>query len=221
MPEGTYRVSLYDTNKDGHDGDNSLRDYQVDLLPYLMNKEEALTLTPLAHTRIHNFWNGFYTSFLVRGPSQYYVHVAKNGSLNTIVAGVFIDRLTGPKLRSDDSAMAGMFGVRYSAPEPDDPKPSASFLSPLIQQIPTPTLLFTARSLWDALNIVRGNANSAFLQSQYRLLAYRASLISGASDRLQENWRWDLHFWTEGDRHWFLSNMEMADGIRKAGPASH
>ncbi len=223
VPDGIHRVSLYDTNKDGHDADNCNRDYLVDLLPYRAKTNDALLLPPLAHARIHNFWNGLYISFVVRGPAKYYLRVGRNGSKNTIMAGVFLDKLAGPKLRSDDSPMVAMFNVSYKPPDPDAPPPTSNMPPPppLVLKAQQVATLHSARLLWDTLNIAQNAAESASWQSSYRLLAYRAALVSGASDRLQENWRWRLHFWTEDDRLWFQRNMELAVAMKKAGPPSY
>ncbi len=223
VPEGVHRLSLYETNKDGHNDDNRLRDYVVDLLPYQARLEDALTLPPLAHARVHDFWNGVYTSFLVRGPSRYYVHIAKNNTHNTLLSGLFLDKLTGPVGRSDNSPMAAMFNVSYKPPDADAPPPVANVPLP---QLPPPTasqlpVLRASRSLWDTLDAAQENSRYASVQTAYRLLSYRAAFASAGSEHLQENWRWNLHLWTSGDRLWFQRNMEAASGMRNVRPATH
>jgi len=87
VPAGIHRLSLYVTNKDGHNGGPfTYRDYPVDLLPYRAKMADALALKPLAHTRIVNFYDGMYKSFVVRGPSKYYVRLGRNGSLCTLLS---------------------------------------------------------------------------------------------------------------------------------------
>ena len=222
VPEGIHRVSLYDTNKDGHDGGNN-RDYRVDLLPYRKNLDAALRLPPIAHARIHDFWTGCYTSFVVRGPAQYYLLVAKNNSLNTLVAGVFLDKIGGPKARGDNDIMPAMYEVRYDPPGQDEP--------PLTSNVPLPpppvlipaqkARLHAARLLWDALDAAQGAAGSAPCQTSYRVLAYRAALVCQPSAHLQENWRWRLRFWTEGDRLWFDRNMALAAAMKNVPRPSY
>ncbi len=223
MPEGVHRLSLYETNKDGHNDDNRLRDYGVDLLPYRAKLDDALTLPPLAHARVHDFWNGVYTSFLVRGPARYYVHIAKNGSHNTLLSGLFLDKVTGPVGRSDNSPMAAMFNVSYKPPDQDAPPPVANVPLP---QPPPPTasqlpVLRASRSLWDTLDAAQEDADFASLQTSYRLLSYRAAIASAGSEHLQENWRWHLHIWTEGDRLWFQRKMASATSMKSVTPATY
>lgn len=223
VPAGIHRISLYETNKDGHDGDNRIRDYAVDLLPYRAKIEDAMLLPPLAHARIHDFWNGCYTSFVVRGPAQYYVHVAKNNSLNTLVAGVFLDKIGGPKARGDNDIMPAMYEVRYDPPDPDAP--------PLTSNVPLPpppvltpaqtATLRAARLLWDSLDAAQADSVSAPWQTSYRVLAYRAATASQASPHLQENWRWHLRLWTEGDRLWFDRNVALVASMKNVPPPTH
>jgi len=221
VPAGLHELSLYDVNKDGHFLDDRYRDYVVDLLPYRPNMETVEKLPSLAHARIRDFWGGVYHSFLVRGPAQYYVRVRRNGSFNTILAGVFLDSITGPKTRFDCSAWMG--GVRYSPPDPDAPiPPDPHLLDKLLakevneQEVvnlstkPVPQSIVAARALWAELDKEETNASAVPLQYRYRLLAYRA--ISGAADlsALQANWRWKLHLWTEADRQKFEETMAEA-----------
>ena len=122
VPVGLHKVSVYDFNKDGGPGgggDNRFRDYEVDVLEYQENSDKVQNEIPLAHARIRNFWGGVYESFLVRGPAKYVVRVGKNGSFNTILAGVFIDRIGGPPTRRDCAAWMG--GVHYAPSDPDAP----------------------------------------------------------------------------------------------------
>ena len=100
VPRGTYCLSLYDMNKDGHSATNELRDYRVSLR---QTGESNLTdirsfndEVELAHARICDFWGGTYKKFLVRGPVTLTVEVDKRNSLNTILAGVFLDSVEGP-----------------------------------------------------------------------------------------------------------------------------
>ncbi len=207
VPEGTYRVSLYDTNKDGHDGDNSLRDYQVDLLPYRAKIDDALNLPPLAHTRIHNFWNGFYTSFLVRGPSQYWIHIAKNGSKNTVVAGVFIDKLSGPVTRFDHLPMAFMNAVHYMPPPIDSIFASKSLETQ------------AAKALWAVSDKTSGKLGAINLSAEFRFLTLRTVVGNHEPDSLMNNWQWYLNIWTPIDRDWFNRNMELVQIMNKKYPS--
>ena len=215
VPAGLHRVSVYDFNKDGHDGDNRFRDYLVDVLPYRTDQKVVQAEAPLAHARLLNFWNGVYESFLVRGPAKYVVRVARNGSRNTILPGVFIDRVGIPNSRFD--AKAWMGGVSYAPPDPDAPLPPDPHLldkllaggnpasltggtSPTSQNQKTTA---AARALWDALDAAQASSAALPYQLPGRWMAYYAAVAAGAPDALQAAWRWTLHVWTASDRREF------------------
>jgi len=212
VPEGVHRLSLYETNKDGHNEDNRLRDYRVDLLPYRAKLADALDLPPLAHARIHDFWNGVYTSFLVRGPSQYYVHIAKNNSHNTLLSGLFLDKLTGPPAPADNDPLPFLNDVSYDAPDPDVSRRPVNLppLPPLNLSETQKQTLAAARKLWTEATPAYNKVGSANLEQSFRLLAYRAATINGGSEELNTNWRWTLHLWTDADRDWHGQIMQFA-----------
>ena len=99
VPTGDFYLSLYDFNKDGHDGNNRLRDYRFSVRPHapdvaLDNIDGFAAQPELAHGRIRDFWGGVYKRFLVRGPQTLTVQVSRNYSFNTVLAGVFLDKVT-------------------------------------------------------------------------------------------------------------------------------
>ena len=99
VPAGDFYLSLYDFNKDGHDGNNRLRDYRFSLRPHpkalALNDIAGFDSWPeLAQGRIRDFWGGVYKRFLVRGPQLLTVQVSRNYSFNTILAGVFLDEVS-------------------------------------------------------------------------------------------------------------------------------
>ncbi len=105
IPEGCSFLSLYNTNKDGHDGSNRWRDYRISIrqtpVPSLRGKSGEL-MTPdaalfndgqeLARARNRMFWTGVWKRFLVTGPAVFTVEMNRNHSFNTILAGIAIDR---------------------------------------------------------------------------------------------------------------------------------
>ena len=96
IPEGLFFLSLYDFNKDGHSGNNRFRDYQVSIRAHdpkaSLYEIEGFQREPeLARARIHDFWGGVWKRFLVQGPAQLTIHLARNDSFNTILAGVMLD----------------------------------------------------------------------------------------------------------------------------------
>jgi hypothetical protein len=96
IPSGLYFLSLYDMNKDGHEGSNRWRDYRVSIrrhTPHVSLREiDGFEQEPeLARARIHDFWGGVWKRFLVRGPTELTIRVGRNWSFNTLLAGVMLD----------------------------------------------------------------------------------------------------------------------------------
>lgn len=202
LPEGIHRVSLYDMNKDGHDGANRYRDYLADVLPYRDNPLDAEKLSPLAHARIRNFWGGVYEQFVLSGPGKYYIRIGKNNSLNTILAGVFIDKLAGPKIKTDSYPIPFTDGD-YQPPDSGVQTREASSKHESTEQ----PVIQAARRLWAALDGARVSPASYPLQYQYRLLTYRAVVNAGGPEALISNWQWHLHIWTQWDHDTFNHYM--------------
>ncbi len=229
VPAGLHRVSLYFMNKDGHTGTNRARDYRVLLRPSAATPDATLALPVLAQARVHAFWGGKYVQFVVRGPGKYSLQIAKNNSFNTIVSGVFVERLLGPSDWQDKQPMGWMGGIRYDPPDPDTPTPPdphlldkllAAAQSGIKPPVLTPAkqertkhkleVIASARALWSALDACWDKQDGVSFQWPYRLLAYRAIASVDAPDVLQANWRWALRLWTQKDRQQFKEVMEQA-----------
>ena len=92
---GLYYLSLYDFNKDGHDGENRDRDYRLSVRTHPSGPLEDLSgfgqQPELAHGRVRDFWGGVYKRFLMRGPLTVSVEVGRNGSHNAILPAVMLD----------------------------------------------------------------------------------------------------------------------------------
>ena len=96
IPPGLWTLSFYNDNKDGHQDENRMRDYLYSVyfhdpsqrLGDVMNFDD---MPSLAQSRQRDFWSGVYERFLVRGPIQLTVEVAKNNSHNTLLSGAFLD----------------------------------------------------------------------------------------------------------------------------------
>ena len=188
-----HRVSLYFMNKDGGPGgggDNRLRDYMVEVKPFRGTVAASDAAPTLAHARVRDFWGGVYKQFVLSSPGDYAIKVLKNGSFNTILSGVFIDKLAGPQTVEDGEALAYMNGVHY-----DPPVPAA---------LPKTAEATAALSLWKALDAVPGNAEA---QRTDRLLAYRVLTAAKADPALLASWRWSLGQWTPDDRAGFDKAM--------------
>jgi len=95
VPNGLFTLSLYDYNKDAHEGNNRFRDYQISIRTQSGSSLDDLSTfdaqPELAHGRIRDFWGGVYKRFLVRGPVTLVVKVDRNNSWNTILPGMMLD----------------------------------------------------------------------------------------------------------------------------------
>ena len=98
VPKGDYVLSLFDRNKDGHDGYNRARDYLVSVRPHPVGTDlfdiSGFDKAPeLATSRWRDFWGSSWKRFAVRGPQQLTIKLDRNYSYNTILAGVFLDEI--------------------------------------------------------------------------------------------------------------------------------
>lgn len=192
VPEGVHRISLYFFNKDGHDGANRCRDYSVELKAYKPATQETETLASLACTRVRDFWGPVYKQFVVRGPAKYCIKIQRNGSLNTIVQSVMLDKLAGPISSVDTIPLPKTGNLGYNAP----------FIN-LVSAWDVPS----ARELWAALNESYGKEKACEISWHYRILAYRAALAGEGSEEMLSNWRWTLSLWSSEEREAFKSDM--------------
>ena len=197
LPQGdVHRISLYFVNPNGHDGEERLRDYLIEIRPYRDSFEEAEAAPVLARARVRDFWGGVYEQFAVRGPGQYLIRIAKNGSMNTLCSGVFLDRLTGPAYFMDGRPMAYMGTVHYDPPAADVSEEEGS------QSGATAATAKAACALWSALDDY-AKPGDAVYQWPARLMAYRAMRNAVVADSLLASWRWQMRLWTETDRQQF------------------
>ena len=193
VPEGVHRVSLYFYNKDGHEGPNRYRDYLVELKKFRPSPEDVERAPAIASARVRDFaGGGVYKSFVVRGPSKYYIKIGKNNSFNTICSAVFIDKLTGPYPASD-AELPFMAGLQFDAPS--YAAPSATNGGDMENE---------ALRFWASLDKTFSTSSNFSLLTSYQILAYR-SLPETSSDALKANWRWHTHLWTQRDRDRFES----------------
>ena len=98
VPAGDWMLSLYNHNKDGHDGFNRARDYKISIRAHDPNLElhdtsDFMGQPELARARQRDFWGGVWKRFAVRGPQDLTIEINRNYSYNTITAGVFLDAL--------------------------------------------------------------------------------------------------------------------------------
>ncbi|MDQ3812445.1 MAG: hypothetical protein M3347_00680 [Armatimonadota bacterium] len=96
IPSGLFYLSLYDMNKDGHEGVDRYRDYRISIQPHpvgppLRDIQSFAQQPELARGRLRDFWGGVYKRFLVRGPAELTVELNRNYSHNTVLAAVMLD----------------------------------------------------------------------------------------------------------------------------------
>jgi hypothetical protein len=102
VPPGTYTLSLYFFNPNGHASGDRDRDYATSilLLPHYDAPEWHPTsgamaeMDPAARSRVVNFTRGVWKRFLLRGPEKIAIRVARDYSLNAILQGAMLDTPT-------------------------------------------------------------------------------------------------------------------------------
>ncbi len=208
VPAGLHRLSLYLMNKDGHDGDNRYRDYLVELKHLPSNPDKGKdapavdpdTLPILTAARVHDFWFGVYERFLVSGPADYFVKVGKNGSFNTILQTVMLDKVSGPPTDYETRRSIWYGADLYQPPV----APHLSDTSPVVN---------AAQRVWEELDQNSSKQAASNLSTSFRILAYRALLASprksddANTHSLAESWRWQLCLWNKADRETFQQAM--------------
>jgi hypothetical protein len=127
---GVYRLSMYFFNKDGHSGNNRMRDYLVEIFPFqksasksdsdwrklAIESEKLARDKALARSRVKDFWGGNYKTFVVTGSSAYAVKVDRNYSFNTILSSVMVDRMIGEENYYDAKTTPWIY-VDYKPPK--------------------------------------------------------------------------------------------------------
>lgn len=187
----------------------------------------------LARSRVRDFWGSVYKSFQVQGPGRFWLKVARNGSHNTILSSVMIDKLSGLSDGFEQKPMSWMGGVPDNPPDPNAIEPPDPHLLDKIlagQNVGNGAsklnaeeekIISSARALWIALE--SENALSPNWQWQGRLAAYRAVsaiaqtrstvLVEGRALKLPillARWRWQMDLWTNTDREDFRHRMTFA-----------
>ncbi len=207
IPDGIHTLSLYFQNLDAHEGsDNKLRDYDIEILH--PGETQALTLkgAPLARARAVDFRGGVYKQFAVAGPAKYVVHIKRNRSFGTKLAGLFIDEaVADPSIGK--KPLPGFDNVKYAAPDlPDD-----------LDTDDNPALS-AAADLWDELVQTVDKRGAIVLEQPLGIWAYRAAVAGKAPAALLSSWRWQLCVWSQEDRDAF--DKAMAEAY-KAYSAEH
>jgi len=187
VPEGVHRVSLYFVNKDGRTAMNRLRDYTLAIRPYNPDWNSAVSGAAMVRCRVRDFWGGVYQRFIVRGPSQWYVHAARNASFNTTCSAVFVDKLAGPATVYDRMPRPMMGNLTY------EPPPAIPF-SGLSRSAGAAT------EAWEAVQALDSDPGRAASSAALSRLAFRVAAAEGVPEESLGNWRWRAMLWTAGDR---------------------
>ena len=117
VPEGMFRLSLYFNNKDGHWGPNKFRDYVISIFRKKTDLPVDKYQNPLASCFLHEFRNGVYKQFSLKGPGTYLVKIDRNSSFNTILPGLFLDKMEPDLFYYDDLHMGQPSTLLISSPE--------------------------------------------------------------------------------------------------------
>lgn len=158
-----------------------------------------------------HFWGGVHKQFVLQGPGEYWLRVAKNDSFNTILSSVLIDQIAGQPHRYDH-LLPGYTGGKLYEP----PKLPRGMQSARLQEA---TELFTAiknladtgpdnrkpsRRVVDEMMGYSKPCHGMLLwipEVRMALLhALRAAAVEDGSQPLQANCRWHLRYWLPEDR---------------------
>jgi hypothetical protein len=240
--EGVFRVGMYFFNKDGHHSHNRARDYMIEIYSAprswshfgiedslkQMNiwrdfaklaESQVTRMSPLAKSRVREFWGGTHKYFIVKGPGKYFVKIDRNYSFNTILSAVMVDRLRGKPTRDESEGVPFLYSVDYSPP----PFP-ASFERREPRQV---------KLLWQSLDNCYDKKDGMEHQRKGRIAAYvAASHDAESSDtesrdtekQLAYAIKWRLNQWDEKQRKEWRETVQRAwqhfydtnEGLRKS-----
>lgn len=184
VPAGAQRVSLYFFNKDGHDGANRVRDYLIDVKRGREDLAVSESDPILARARVRDFWGGVYKSFAVQGPGDYFFIVRKNNSFNTILQGVFLDKISGPATPHETRRDLWLGETRYEAPTEKQRAATEKTALDALTSVPRDQQTVAAAiALWHAAEGAAGTTGGATRAQTSRVLACRAvaSTLGGAA----------------------------------------
>lgn len=200
VPRGIDRLSLYFFNKDVYRGRNRLRDYRIDIKQFTPRIAEALRERPLASARVHNFRESVYKRFLIHGPGEYWIHLSRNYSYNTIISGVMLDRLVG-KPMFNHFPQANTAGIGYHPPK------VGSIIKVANKRQHAPHWALPIQ-LWQAVGNAWHQRGTAAVAESARVLAYRAALADHAPKKWLTYARWKLPLWAPGGRKAFDASVK-------------
>ncbi|MDR2642756.1 MAG: hypothetical protein LBC74_08170, partial [Planctomycetaceae bacterium] len=219
---GTYKIGMYFFNKDGHNGNNRMRDYSVEIYPSLQNwkmeewsrykssdwkiyskyAESLVSKTsPLAKFRVRDFWGGVHKQFVVTGQGYYFVKIDRNYSFNTIVSSVSIDRLHGKPTYEERMN----FGIPCLPATYYDPPP-------LPKKVYETTNGHKTALLWKLLDDKYAVKGGIEVQRKNRIAAYQAAIAYSNEEenveQLAKAIKWYLNQWDEDQRQGWKAFMK-------------
>jgi hypothetical protein len=217
--KGTFRISMYFVNPDGHDGANRMRDYLIEFYPTDMQWQHQRFTTeppgvpskpvtidmlpligiegekfarqnpPLARSRVRNFWGGVHVQFIVTGPHNYFVKIDRNYSFNTIMSSVTIDQVSG----EPTEAVRDNYGIPYLPvpyPPPEFPKNA--------NEQNNYTRLFNIN--WSMLDVSYGFKDGIKIQRKNRIMLYQTALAMVKKNKEGENSIIHNKYWLQYER---------------------
>jgi hypothetical protein len=197
LPEGIHRVSLYFFPYRGHSHALS-REYR-DLPLSVAIEPEAGELKPLLRTRVENFNGGVYKQFLMKGPARYAFDIQRNYGYNTLVNGIFVDKLQGPHTYRDDMHRAMMGNLDYEVPQ-----------LPSLAGAPAPLVL--ASEAWRELESESAGVGAGVMGPRGPgVLTFRMAAANASPAQLLDRWRWVLPVWSPADREQWNKMMALAN----------
>ncbi|MDR0391336.1 MAG: hypothetical protein LBH59_05485, partial [Planctomycetaceae bacterium] len=217
--KGTFRISMYFVNPDGHGGANRMRDYLIEFYPTNMQWEAqqyttepsgveskpigidmtpligidgeklARQMLPLARSRVRNFWGGVHVQFVVTGPQNYFIKIDRNYSFNTIMSSITVDQVFG----EPTVAVKDNWGIPF-LPVPYSPP---AFPKNFREQDDYTKLVNSNWGMLDALYMFRGGVE---LQRKNRILLYQNALAMIKQNKETNNSESHNKFWLEFER---------------------
>ncbi|MDR2345002.1 MAG: hypothetical protein LBE18_02960, partial [Planctomycetaceae bacterium] len=219
--DGIFRVGMYFFNKDGHSGNNRMRDYVLEIYPSPNEWTKKMTLNqymnewqkfsrqaesqvskmpPLAKGRVREFWGGVHKYFVVSGVGTYYVKIDRNYSFNTILSSVMVDRLHGKPTWYEQNGVPIIGPIRYDPP----PLPK-SFENRESRQV---------MLLWKTLDKCYNKKSNIEKQRKARIAAYvtaaRNTELGENEKQLAYSIKWRLNQWDESQRKECHETMQRA-----------
>ncbi|MDR1271113.1 MAG: hypothetical protein LBK82_16490, partial [Planctomycetaceae bacterium] len=217
--KGTFRISMYFVNPDGHGGANRMRDYLIEFYPTDMqwvpqkftteppgvpskpigidmnpligrNGEKLIRqMPPLARSRVRDFWGGVHVQFVVTGPHNYLVKIDRNYSFNTIMSSVAIDQVFGEPTEAVQE--------NYGIPFLPVPYPPPAFPKNFREQD-----YYTKRiyANWGTLDAIYGFQGGIEHQRKNRILLYQTARAMVEKNKESKNSVIHDQFWLEFER---------------------